>query len=181
MKQIISLFAIAFVFGLISCSNDKTEKTGTDTMSSDKKASPMAEKNLAAARAVSNAFGSGDASGIDSVVASDFVDHTERGDKNRDTLKAMITMMRKSFPDMKMDMLREFADDEYVFQLMRFTGTSNGQMGMPKGSYDMQAIEVSKFKDGKAVEHWEYMTVPEMMKMMPAPPAQKMEEKVKAK
>jgi hypothetical protein len=31
-----------------------------------------------------------------------FVDHTDQGDKNKDSLKAMIKMMHDMFPDMKM-------------------------------------------------------------------------------
>lgn len=178
MKQIFSFLTIAILF--VSCSDDKTEKTASDTMSSGK-SSPMTEKNIAASHAISDAFSSGDPSRIDSVVASDFVDHTDHGDKNRDSLKASIIMVHKMFPDSKMDLLKELADDEYVFSLMRFTGTSDGQMGMPKGPYDMKALEVSKFKDGKAVEHWEYMTADEFMKMMPQAPMPKMEEKMKAK
>jgi predicted SnoaL-like aldol condensation-catalyzing enzyme len=39
-------------------------------------------------------------------------------------------------------------------------------MGMPNGPYDMTAIELAKFKDGKAVEHWNFMEMQSMMKMM---------------
>jgi predicted SnoaL-like aldol condensation-catalyzing enzyme len=39
-------------------------------------------------------------------------------------------------------------------------------MGMPKGPFDMTAIELAKFKDGKAVEHWSFMQIQDMMKMM---------------
>jgi predicted SnoaL-like aldol condensation-catalyzing enzyme len=180
MKQIISLFAIAFVFALVSCSNDKTESTGTDTMSSEKKSSPMAEKNLASNHTVMSAFMSGDVSGIDSVVASNFVGHSEHGEWNRDSLKAMIPMMHKMNPDMKMESVRDMADDDYVFSLVRMTGTSDGNMGMAKGPYDMKTVEVTKFKDGKAVEHWSYVDPVDMMKMMPPPPP-KMDEKKKAK
>jgi hypothetical protein len=31
---------------------------------------------------------------------------------------------------------------------------------------DFHSLEVSKFKDGKAVEHWSYMQPKEMMAMM---------------
>jgi predicted SnoaL-like aldol condensation-catalyzing enzyme len=102
-------------------------------------------------------------------VSSDFVDHTERGDLGRDSLKAMIVTMHQQMPDMKSEVIKEMADDEYVFGLIRYTGTSNGQMGMPAGPYDFRSLEVVKFKDGKAVEHWAYMEPREMMKMM-APP-----------
>ena len=43
-------------------------------------------------------------------------------------------------------------------------------MGMPNGPYDMKSIEVAKFKDGKAVEHWGFMDMQDMMKMMPPQP-----------
>lgn len=85
----------------------------------------------------------------------------------RDSLKAMINMIHKNPNDMKMEAIREVADDEYVFQWLRYTGTSDGSMG-PAGPYDMHVIEVSKHKDGKIVEHWAYMDATEMMKMMSA-------------
>jgi predicted SnoaL-like aldol condensation-catalyzing enzyme len=40
-------------------------------------------------------------------------------------------------------------------------------MGYKVGEkYDMRAIELAKFKDGKIVEHWTFMEPSEMMKMM---------------
>ena len=131
--------------------------------------SDKAKKNLESSHAVNKAFETGDISGIDNAIASDFVDHTDRGDMGRDSLKAMITMMHATMKDMKMGVIKELADDDYVFSHMRFTGTSDGSMGMPKGPYDMQAIEVVKFKDGKGVEHWTFMQVSDMMKMMGNP------------
>ena len=67
---------------------------------------------------------------------------------------------------MKMTLLKEVADDDYVFSEMEFTGTNNGEPGMPKGPYDMHGVEVIKFKDGKAIEHWEYTRNDDVMKMM---------------
>lgn len=180
MKQILSLLAISFLFVCFSCNNEKTEKTAADNMSAEKKDNSMAEKNLAASHIINEAFRTGDISKIDEVVASDFVDHTDQGDKNRDSLKVMIPMMHKEFADMKMEVVKELADNEYVFSLMRWTGTSNGQMGMPKGPYDMKAIEVVRYKDGKAAEHWSYMEPAEVMKMMGGQqPPMKMDDKKK--
>jgi predicted SnoaL-like aldol condensation-catalyzing enzyme len=176
MKKILSLFTIGLLVFLVSCSDEKTESTGTDTMSSDKKDNSKTEKNLAASRVITKAFDTGDPSMIDSVVASDFVDHTDRGDKNRDSLKAMIVAWKADSKDSKTEVIKELADDDYVFSWMRFTGTSSGASGMPAGPYDMKSIEVVRFKDGKAVEHWGFMEVREMMEMMkkmPPPPANK--------
>jgi predicted SnoaL-like aldol condensation-catalyzing enzyme len=182
MKKILSLLATGILFVCVSCSDDKTEKTAGDTMSAEKKDNSMAEKNLAASRIVSDAFQTGDISKIDDAVAADFVDHTDQGDKNRDSLKAMIQMMHKEFPDMKTEVTRELADNDYVFSLMHWTGTSNGQMGMPKGPFDMKAIEVVRCKDGKGVEHWSYMQPADVMKMMAQMPAAgKMDDKMKSK
>jgi predicted SnoaL-like aldol condensation-catalyzing enzyme len=158
MKKLLFIISAGFFCLLISC-NSKKEGGGM---------SEKAKKNLEASHIVNDAFKSGDPSKIDSVVASDFVNHTDRGDVGRDSLKAMISQMKK-MGDMKMNLLKEFADDDYVFSQMEFTGTSNGEMGMPKGPYDMHAIQVVRFKDGKAVEHWEYSLFAEMMKMMPPP------------
>ncbi|MEO6611244.1 MAG: ester cyclase [Chitinophagaceae bacterium] len=168
MKKFLFLISTALVFFLVSCS-DKKETTSGGGMS-DK-----AKKNLEASRIVTEAFKTGDISKIDSAIASDFVDHTDMGDKNRDSLKAMITWMHSKPSDMKMETVREFANDDYVYSHMHMTGTSDGSMG-PKGTYDFNEIEVVRFNsDGKAVEHWAYEEVNEMMKMMgkQAPPMDK--------
>jgi len=160
MRKISFLSFSVLLFFAMACNNASSD------ISEAKKSNPTAEKNLASQRIVTDAFQSGDASKIDSAVASDFVGHSEHGDMGRDSLKAMISVMKKQYPDLKMDVLKEVGDDEYVFTLIRMSGTSNGQMGMPAGPYDFHSLEVSKFKDGKAVEHWSYMQPKEMMAMM---------------
>jgi len=160
MRKISFLSFSVLLFFAMACNNASSD------ISESKKSNPAAEKNLASQRIVTDAFQSGDASKIDSAVASDFVGHSEHGDMGRDSLKAMISVMKKQYPDLKMDVLKEVGDDEYVFTLIRMSGTSNGQMGMPAGPYDFHSLEVSKFKDGKAVEHWSYMQPKEMMAMM---------------
>ena len=157
------LFA-AFAGLLCFCSSCTSDTAG----SSDNKGSAQAQKNIAASDAISKAFETGNVSAIDSVVADDFVDHTDRGDKKgRDSLKAMVTMMHTYMKDMKQEKVHEVADDDYVFSWMHYSGTSDGAMGMPKGPFSMNAIEVSKYKDAKAVEHWSFVDMKEMMKMMP--------------
>jgi predicted SnoaL-like aldol condensation-catalyzing enzyme len=168
MKKFLSLFAVAILFSCVSCNNDKDEKTASsESTSTEKKDNSKAEKNLAAFHEVTKAFDSGDPAKIDDVVASDFVDHSEQGNKNRDSLKAMILGMKADVKDGKTEIIKELADDDYVFGWLRFTGTSGGKSGMPAGPYDMTSVEVVKFKDGKAVEHWAFMDPADMMKMMP--------------
>ena len=158
------MFKILFVIfaGLLcfftSCNSDTKVSSSTDNS--------MVQKNLESSHIVNKAFETGDHSMIDSAVASDFVDHSEHGDMGRDSLKAMITMVHKAMPDVKMEVIKELADNDYVFTLMHFTGTCDGSMGMPKGPVDMHQIQVVRFKDGKGVEHWAYTENTEVMKMM---------------
>jgi len=162
MKKIFFILSAAASFLLPACNEKGSDNGGM---------SEAAKKNLDAFHAVDNAFQTGDISHIDSLVASDFVDHTPKGDYNRDSLKTMITMMKNS-GTMKSEIKKELADDEYVMGWMHWTGTSNGSMpDMPAGPYDMNGIEVVRFKDGKAVEHWAFMDAREMMKMMSSMPA----------
>ena len=165
MKTIF-LAAIAGLLCICTSCNSGADST------SDNNDNAQEQKNLAASDVINKAFQTGDVSGIDSVVSDDFIDHTDRGDKKgRDSLKAMVNFIHSNFKDMKMEKIRELGDNEYVFTWMRYTGTSDGSMGMPKGPYDMSAIEVAKFKDGKAVEHWSFMDMQDMMEMMPQQPS----------
>lgn len=164
MKQLLFVASAIMICSLFSCSNK--ESGGM---------SEKAKKNLDASHIISDGFMSGDTSKIDDAVASDYVEHSDRGKMNRDSLKSLITTMKKLMPDMKMKLIKEVADDDYVFSAMEFTGTSNGQMGMPAGPYDFHAIQMEKFKDGKAVEHWEYTLTTEMMKMMQSSMGSKMD------
>ena len=165
-------FSAAFAF-LFSCN------TQTGSMS---ESNPTQEKNITADSTIGAAFRTGDAGKIDSVVAADFVDHTESGDKNRDSLKALIKMIHDNFPGMKMETVDHAVSGDYVYAWIKFSGNSNGAMGMPKGPFEFSSVELTKYKDGKAVEHWGFMDNrdvakqrEEMMKMMQSNMGGKME------
>lgn len=161
-----SIFAISMACYLIftGC-NSETNKTANSQENS------QAQKNIAAFKTVSDAFQSGDVSKVDSVVADDFVDHTDHGDvKGRDSLKAGITMMHDNFKDMKNELVHIVADNDYVFAWMKMSGTSDGAMGMPPGPFNMSAVDVVKFNnEAKATEHWSFIDPNDMMKMMNQP------------
>lgn len=165
MKQV---FFAAFAGLICICTSCDSNKPVT----ADNGNQEMEQKNLAAFETVGKAFETGDVSGIDSTVADDFIDHTDKGDvKGKDSLKSMITHMHTSFPDMKTTTKNTAASGDYVYGWMSYSGTSDGSMGMPKGPYDMTAIELVKFNNGKATEHWSFMQPADMMKMMgPQPP-----------
>jgi len=163
MRKITLPLLVALAAFITACNNETT--TTNDS---------QGEKNMAASRAIANAFQTGNTSAVDSFIADDFVDHTDHGDvRGKDSLKAMIKMVHENMRDMKSEVVNDAASGDYVYTLMRYTGTSDGSMGMPVGPYDMKMIELSRFKDGKAIEHWAYVDWNDAMKMMKAsmPPA----------
>jgi predicted ester cyclase len=149
--RIMLLPAWAFaLFAFASCNTSADNKVAAPSTSS------QAQKNIDADKIISEAFESGDAGKLDGVVASDFVDHTDMGDKKGiDSLKSGLNMIHSQFKDMKMELKRQWADDEYVVDWTRYTGTNpTAMMGMPAGPFDIKGMEVTRFMNGKAVEHW---------------------------
>ncbi|MBK5272047.1 MAG: ester cyclase [Bacteroidia bacterium] len=138
---------------------------------SDNKISEAAQKNLDAVHAINNDVISGDVSNLGDYIATDAIDHAgEKGDvKGLDSIKAELGVIHSMYSNMKMEPIKELADDEYVFEWSHFSAVCTvAQMGMPAGSMmDMSSVHITKFKDGKAVEHWEFMQPADMMNMMP--------------
>jgi predicted SnoaL-like aldol condensation-catalyzing enzyme len=165
MKKFLFIISTSLLCFCISC-NTKSESSGSTT------GNTQGEKNIATVHAINDAIESGDVNKLDQYIAADGVDHGgEHGDIiGLDSIKANLAYMHDSYKDMKLDELQDAANGDYVFSLTKFTGTSTREsMGAPAGtSFDMNAVQVVKFNnDGKAVEHWEYMQMSDMMKMMP--------------
>jgi predicted SnoaL-like aldol condensation-catalyzing enzyme len=134
--------------------------------------SATAKKNLEAAQAVAKMFESGDFSKAGDYIAADAVDHAGmNGDvKGLDSLKASFAQMTGMMSDIKNEIVKELADDEYTFQWMKQSSTMKvDAMGMKAGSKNtFDAIEVSKFRDGKIIEHWSFLSSTDLPKMMGA-------------
>lgn len=165
MKKILLPAILAFLF--ISCDNDKDEHEMSD----------KAEKNIAAQHGVINCFDTKDFSKLGDYVSEDFIDHAgETGEiEGLANAKAEYEKMVQTINNDKSTTILELANDDYVMTWIHFTGTLvSDAMGMKAGDkYDMKSMELSKFKDGKAIEHWVFMDPAEMMKMMgslPSPP-----------
>ena len=124
--------------------------------------SATAKKNLEVNDAIMKAYEAGDFSKMGDYIAADAVDHGgEMGDvKGLDSIIAEMKRYRGMVTDMKYISKKELADDEYVFTWATMECKMEGK------PMKMSAIDVSKFKDGKAVEHWVYMDPKEMAQMM---------------
>lgn len=128
------------------------------------------KKNLDAAHGIQKAFETKDFSKLGDFFAADAVDHAgDGGDvKGLANLKTEFEKWSGSTENDKTTIIKELADDEYVMSWLQFNGTMKiSMMGHKAGDkFDMKSVELSKFKDGKIIEHWSFMDSGEMMKMM---------------
>ena len=131
------LFILAALLFVFNACNNATEVSAESTSMN-----AAAEKNLASFNMIADAFSTGDTSKIDSLVSPEFVDHTERGNLGRDSLKATIAMVQKMMPGMKSEPIKQLADSEYVFALRRYSGPDGLPMGMAPGPYAFNTMEV---------------------------------------
>jgi ketosteroid isomerase-like protein len=157
-----SLFFAAVIL-MIFLSSNAQEKAGA-----------AAQKNLVAANAINKAIETGDVSSLDKYIADDATDHSNMsGDvKGVEKIKAGLAGVHKmASGDMKLEVKKELADGEYVFQWIYLTGTAaTTDMGVAVGSkFSLNTIGVSKYKNGKATDYWEFMQPAELMKMMSGP------------
>ena len=159
MKRYLLIIAAASVCLLSAC---KSKDSGG--------MSEKAKKNLEAHHAVSKMFETGDFSKLGDYIATDAIDHT--GMKGEviglDSIKAAFAMYMSMMSDMKSETVKELADDDYTFEWVKQTWVAKvDDMGMKAGDKgNMEAIEVTKFKDGKASDHWTFISYTDMVKMM---------------
>jgi predicted SnoaL-like aldol condensation-catalyzing enzyme len=162
MKKLLFIpLALLGIF-CISCNNDSGGLSAT------------AKKNLDAMHGIQKAFDTKDFSKVGDYIAEDGIDHAgQEGDvKGVANIKAAFEKMAAMSENDKTEIIKELADDEYVMSWSHYTGTAKvaGMGFKPGDKIDMNAIELTKFKDGKAVEHWSFMQPNDMMKMMATPP-----------
>ena len=165
MKKYLLIFSAGMITSISSCNNDK--KT-TGDKPTENKVSSNAEKNLAVSHEINKAFETGDYSKLGDYIAADAVDHGENGDvRGLDSIKAEFAMYYKQ-ADMKATTIKEFADDETVIAWFQYNSTMKvDAWGMKAGQkYEMPGVEVTKYKDGKATQHWQFAQMSDIMKMM---------------
>ena len=167
MKKLAFAFSAVILSCFITCTNNTAHEGGSE----------KAHKNLENFKSVISMFEKGDYTKAGDYIAADGVDHTSpNGEvKGLDNLKAMFAEMGSTMRNVKDEIKKEFADDEYSMVWIRQTWTQtkdDPMMGMKAGQQgDMQMVEVCKHgADGKITDHWGFMSMADMMKMMPQMP-----------
>jgi len=104
-------------------------------------------------------FNNGDIDAADRFLDSAIVDHAP-WPGHPATLagfKAGLAEMRGGFPDLHVTIERVISQDDLVVAHQRISGTHRGEfMGTPASgkSFNIEAIDIVRMKDGRIVEHW---------------------------
>ncbi len=169
MKKLAFAVSAVIVSCFVTCTNNAAHEDGT---------SEKAHKNLETFKAVISMFEKGDFSKAGDYIATDGVDHSApTGEvKGLDNLKAMFAQMSSTMSNVKNEIKKELADDEYSMVWVRQTWTQtkdDPMMGMKAGENgDMQTVDVCKYgADGKITDHWGFMSMADVTKMMQQMPA----------
>ena len=121
-------------------------------------------------------FNAGNTGLVDDLVAPDFVYHEEFPGLSggRDGLKQFVTMMRTAFSDARMNVYDLIADGDKVVARLTMSGTQRGEFaGIPASgkSMSMTTIDIIRFENGQAVEHWGATDSAKMLEQLRAIPA----------
>jgi len=158
MRKLFFITALILLNVLIACNSDSGGMSAT------------AKKNKEVNAAIMKAYEAGDYSKMGDYIAADAVDHGSYiGDvKGLDSIVAAMKIYHDQMDHTKSEVIREMADDEYVIVWSKVSGTpKTNMMGMKAGQpFTMTSVDVARFKDGKAVEHWIYMDPKDLAQMM---------------
>jgi len=162
MKKLLVPFLILWACFCSSCNNQQAGM-------SDK-----AKKNLDNFNAITKMFESGDFSKAGDYIAKDVVDHASPSGevKGLDSLMAAFKMYASMVSGVKNEYVKQLADDDYVMGWMKQTWKAkvdDPMMHLKAGENgQVETIEVTKHDaDGKITDHWSFISMNDMMKMMP--------------
>ena len=109
-------------------------------------------------RLIEEAQQGGDLAVIEDLLAEDFVDHTPLPGlpPTRDGVSMLFAGMRQAFPDLRVTIEEQIADDEKVATRKTFTGTHRGPfLGIAATGNPMrfEVIDILTVRGGKIREH----------------------------
>jgi hypothetical protein len=178
MKKLSFAFSAVILCLSLSCNdNDKTASTNEKTASTTESGpSEKAKKNLENTKAIISMFKTADFSKAGDYIAADGVEHSgPMGEvKGLDSLKVMFAQMSNMMSDANNEVVKGLSDDDYSMVWIKQSWTAktdDPMMGMKAGQKgNMESIEVCKHgADGKITDHWSFVSMADMMKMMPKP------------
>jgi steroid delta-isomerase-like uncharacterized protein len=123
-------------------------------------ATPIEQNKATARRWSEELWSRGQLAVADEIIAADYLRH-DPGDpfpaRGPEDVKRIVTMLRKMFPDLRIEIEAMVAEGDIV--VSRYTATATdtvGYMGMPPTGKVIRtpAIQIFRFANGKIVESW---------------------------
>lgn len=119
----------------------------------------MADNKATMKRFYDEVFNQGNLDSLEELCTEDIVDHESAPGMppGREGVKAFVTMYREAFPDLHATVEDIVSEGDQAVARVSFTGTHKGElMGMPATgkSIDVSTMDMIRFEDGKAAEHW---------------------------
>ena len=95
---------------------------------------------------------------VDELIAADFVDHSPFPGvpPTREGVKMLFAGLRAAFPDLRVTIAEQIAEDERVATRKTFRGTHRGDfLGVPASGrpVEFEVIDILTFESGKITEH----------------------------
>ena len=114
---------------------------------------------------------------MDQLCTADFIEHEALPgvEQNLAGVKQFFKMYRAAFPDLKFQIEQIFAKDDKVVTYITITGTHKGDfMGHAATGkkINLKGIDIVRFVDGKAAEHWGVTDTMTMMHQIGAIPGE---------
>jgi steroid delta-isomerase-like uncharacterized protein len=119
-----------------------------------------AERNKAVVtRLVVEAEQNGNLAVLDELLSADFVDHTPLPGHSPDKagVRALFAALKGAFPDLRITIHDQVADEAGVATRKTFQGTHQGSfLGVPAsgGQLDLTVIDILKVREGRITDHW---------------------------
>jgi steroid delta-isomerase-like uncharacterized protein len=107
------------------------------------------------------------------LLAPDFVDHTPFPGfgGGREDVKRLFQVLRSAFPDLRAEIVEQFANGEMVATRKTFHGTHKGEfLGVPPTGKHMafRVVDLLRVSDGKMREHWNVVDVTSIIAQLQA-------------
>lgn len=144
----------------------------------------QAARNKELTARIFKAFDDGNCNALDNLIATDAVSHSEMPPEIKTTglpaVKEMCRTHKAAFPDMKTTIHVMAVAGDTVMAYFTSTGTNTGRfMGKPATNKKIstEGVDIIRFRNGKAVEHWgvyDHMKMMQQLGLMPQghPPVQ---------
>jgi predicted ester cyclase len=160
MNKLLSITSVAIFLLLASCTSTKQDCVSETT-----------KKNIAAMHGIFNCFNTGDFSKLGDYVDEDCIDHSSGGKEDIRGLaqmKANYEQWMQMVANSKTTIKVEMANDEYVISWVSFAMTMKIDVATKKigEKFEKSDIEILRFKDGKAVEHWTFIDARDLNKVL---------------